>query len=263
MKNIFFIEKPYFIYALSAMLVLSSFTISKPGKHIVREAVGNHTISSSPVVILELFTSQGCSSCPPADAILAEYANAHDAHIIPLSFHVDYWNRLGWADPFSSRVFSERQQWYSQHLPKGSIYTPQLIVNGVGEVVGNNRPSVKALVQKALAATQSATIEISDISVGKNILNFHYKAVNATQNDVLNIALVQKQATTHIKAGENEGVTITNHNIVRSFIRQAASNEGAGLIEIPVSFKAADYALVVYVQHKKDLSVVAACMKEL
>ncbi len=99
------------------------------------------------IVVLELFTSQGCSSCPPADALLAEYAAAHNIHIVPLSFHVDYWNRLGWTDPFSNKVYSERQQWYSEHLPKGSIYTPQLIVNGRGEAVGNNRKMIGNLVQ--------------------------------------------------------------------------------------------------------------------
>ncbi len=215
------------------------------------------------IVILELFTSQGCSSCPPADALLAEYVAAHDPNIIPLSFHVDYWNRLGWTDPFSSKLYSERQQWYSQHLPKGSVYTPQLIVNGRYETVGNNRPSVKGLVQKELLAKQQGMIEVTDLSIEKNTLNFHYKASGIDKNELLNIALVEKQATTHIKAGENEGVTITNHNIVRSFFTQAAVTEGSGVVNLPISFKATEYALVLYIQDKKDLSVTAAVMKEL
>ena len=194
---------------------------------------------------------------------MAEYAAAHDAHIIPLSFHVDYWNRLGWADPFSNNAYSARQQWYSRYLPQHSVYTPQLVVNGREEVVGNNRNAVKKMVQKELAVKQSETILVNDVSIGKNALTFHYKTTQTDQNNILNIALVQKQATTSIKTGENEGVTITNHNIVRSFISQPISKDGLGLISLPSSFKAGEYALVLYVQNKKDLSVTAAVFKEL
>jgi hypothetical protein len=215
------------------------------------------------VVIMELFTSQGCSSCPPADALLAEYATANNEHIIPLSFHVDYWNRLGWADPFSNSAYSARQQWYSQHLPKGSVYTPQLIVNGRSEAVGNNRNAVKGLVQKESAGKQSENISITDIKIGSNALFFHYKTMNANNDRLLNIALVQKQATTNIHAGENQGVTITNHNIVRSFSTQPLTNDGAGQINLPASFKASDYALVLYAQNKNDLSITAAVMHSL
>ena len=215
------------------------------------------------IVIMELFTSQGCSSCPPADALLAEYASAHNMNIIPLSFHVDYWNRLGWADPFSNSAYSARQRWYSEHLPKGSVYTPQLIVNGRGEAVGNNRNTVKRLVEKELSEKVSESILVENIAVAQNSISFHYKTTNAGKNDVLNIALVQKQATTNIRAGENEGVTITNHNIVRSFTTQQINNDGSGQISLPPSFKASEYALVVYLQNKNDLTINAAVMKEL
>jgi len=215
------------------------------------------------MVVMELFTSQGCSSCPPADALLAEYAAAHNEQIIPLSFHVDYWNRLGWADPFSNKIYSERQQWYSQHLPKGSVYTPQLIVNGKGEAVGNNRKTVSSLVQNELTNEKKETISVQDFTVEKNEIRFHYKAANTSKDEVLNIALVQKQATTNIKAGENKGVTITNHNIVRSFATQSINNEGTGSINIPAMFKASEYALVLYVQNKTDLSISTAAMKDL
>src|SRR6478609_7361685 len=89
-------------------------------------SIDNQTISNvsavaKPMVVMELFTSQGCSSCPPADAILAGYVASHNEQIIPLSFHVDYWNRLGWTDSFSSSVYSARQQWYSQHIPQATV----------------------------------------------------------------------------------------------------------------------------------------------
>jgi hypothetical protein len=245
------------IFLIISVLMLISFQNKRIG-----QKPGNLT-GTNGLVVLELFTSQGCSSCPPADALLAEYAVAHNEHIIPLSFHVDYWNRLGWADPFSNKAYSERQQWYSQHLPKGSVYTPQLIVNGRGEAVGNNRKIVNGFVQDELLVKKAETISVTDISFDKNMVSFHYSSANTNDHEILNIALVQKQAITHIKAGENEGVTITNHNIVRSFRTQVLSNEGAGSIALPAMFKSSEYALVLYVQNKNDLSISAATMKDL
>ncbi len=216
---------------------------------------------SKKVVVLELFTSQGCSSCPPADALLAEYAEANNEQIIPLSFHVDYWNRLGWTDPFSNATYSDRQQWYSAHLPRGSIYTPQLVVNGKMEAVGNNRTAVSKLVQQELKEPAKGLITIDEIKVSKNMINFHYTAELTTLDALINIALVQKEVITNIKAGENEGVRITNRNIVRSFITQPVSMEGVGIIIVPPTFKTAEYALVVYVQGRKDLTILAATQK--
>lgn len=244
------------------LLIISALMlISSQNKNVNQKTPG----ASAPggLAVLELFTSQGCSSCPPADALLAEYAAAHNEHIIALSFHVDYWNRLGWADPFSNKAYSERQQWYSARLPKGSVYTPQLIVNGRREAVGNNRNAIKNLVQEGLSVDKTETVSIENISIGKSELDFHYKSVNTNRNEILNIALVQKQAGTHIKAGENEGLTVTNHNIVRSFLMQPVSKEGSGMIGLPAAFRPAEYSLVLYVQNKNDLSITTAIMKDL
>ncbi|MES2005919.1 MAG: DUF1223 domain-containing protein [Bacteroidota bacterium] len=229
-----------------------------------QNAFGRPASKASPaIVVMELFTSQGCSSCPPADALLAEYAKGNDMRIMPLSFHVDYWDRLGWTDPFSNRMYSERQQWYSSHLPKGSVYTPQLIVNGRNEAIGSNRNTIGKLVQQELKAAAPGEIVIDEITVGKNMINFHYTTNVTTQDAVLNVALIQREATTQIKAGENEGVTLTNHNIVRSFITQPVSKEGTGIVNLPASFKASEYALVLYTQGRKDISITAAVKREL
>lgn len=242
-----------------ALLLFSALTlISSRNK-----PVSYKRVAGEKTVVMELFTSQGCSSCPPADALLGEYAAARDNHIIALSFHVDYWNRLGWADPFSSSDYSARQQHYSEHFPQHSVYTPQLVVNGREEAVGNNRSAVKKIVQNELAEKQQENIVIEEVTIGKNSISFHYKAAGTHPGEVLNIALVQKQATTKIKAGENEGIAITNHNIVRSFTTQSLNNDGMGLINLPPSFKPADYSLVVYIQNKKDFFINAAALKEL
>jgi hypothetical protein len=209
-------------------------------------------------VVMELFTSQGCSSCPPADAILAEYANSNNRQIIPLSFHVDYWNRLGWMDPYSNKLYSERQQWYSQHLPKGSIYTPQLIVNGQTEVVGNNRPSVKALVEKQLTIKPMTFIETNNYFVDHNNLKCNYAIKGSWENSIINFALVEKKAVTHIQAGENEGKILTNQNIVKQFISKSASVNGSQVIILPENMPHSAFSVVVYLQNIKTGEIKAA-----
>ena len=201
-KNMVLLRRAAFM-ALSVIIIFSALALinTENARISAQQRIG---MPGQNFVIMELFTSQGCSSCPPADALLAEYASAHNDNIIPLSFHVDYWNRLGWTDPFSKSAYSARQQWYSQHLPQHSVYTPQLVVNGKSEAVGNNRNAVKGLVQKELTARSSAGISIEEATIGKNAVIFHYKTTGTGQYDVLNIALVQKKATTRIKSGEQK-----------------------------------------------------------
>jgi hypothetical protein len=95
--------------------------------------------NSSGFVIMELFTSQGCSSCPHADDLLGEYAEKNDDQIIPIAFHVDYWNYLGWKDSFATLQYTQRQENYDVNFLHASVYTPQLIVNGETEIVGSDK----------------------------------------------------------------------------------------------------------------------------
>src|SRR6476659_11225578 len=99
--------------------------------------------------ILELFTSEGCSSCPPADRLLPQLSSTN-ASIIPLSFHVDYWDRYGWKDPFSNAAFTGRQGEYAKQFKLESIYTPQLVINGAYELVGSNKASAEEDIRKSL-----------------------------------------------------------------------------------------------------------------
>src|SRR5215831_2449684 len=106
----------------------------------------------APVAVIELYTSQGCSSCPPADRLLAQTiadANSAGKNIFAMEFHVDYWNQLGWTDPFSDHKFSERQQDYDSRL-KTSVYTPQMVVNGKTAFVGSAQSELKSALSSAL-----------------------------------------------------------------------------------------------------------------
>lgn len=214
-----------------------------------------------PVVVLELFTSQGCSSCPPADALLGKYAASSVQPIIPLSFHVDYWNRLGWSDPFSQPAFSQRQEWYRNHIQGSSLYTPQLVVDGKYELVGSNRTAVGNLVQKELAEPKQGSIQLRQVLRKNDRIQFQYEATNP--GEILNIALIEKSATTSIQAGENKGLRLLNHNVVRSFHSQAAARNGEGEISLPRDFKAEAYALVVYTQGKMNTMIGSAVYMDL
>ena len=109
-------------------------------------------------VVVELFTSEGCSSCPPADELLAKLDKTQliaGVEIIPLEFHVDYWNELGWTDPFSSSLFSERQNSYARAFGNGRIYTPQMVVDGGAEFVGSNSGRAYEAIRRAARRTKS------------------------------------------------------------------------------------------------------------
>ena len=139
-------------------------------------------------VVVELFTSQGCSSCPPADAILGELAK--QPGLLPLAFHVDYWNRLGWKDPYSSAESTQRQRAYARLLGLRTIYTPQMVVDGRIDVVGSERADVLKAIDAAREGQNTVPIEL------------------ARDGDGLRV---------RVGAGENGGRTLTEFNIVRHF----------------------------------------------
>ncbi|MEM9704235.1 MAG: DUF1223 domain-containing protein, partial [Planctomycetota bacterium] len=117
--------------------------------------------------VVELFTSQGCSSCPPADAVLEALAEraAEEAEngriLLPISWHVDYWNRLGWADPYSDARHTARQRAYAAELSDGRVYTPQAVVNGAAETVGSRKKNVAALIDKAFKEQANGKLSLA------------------------------------------------------------------------------------------------------
>lgn len=157
--------------------------------------------------VVELFTSQGCSSCPPADALLGELSRRGD--VIALAYHVDYWDYLGWKDPFASRSATERQRLYARTLGLSGIYTPQMVVDGAVDVVGSNRPAVMAALG---GSRQGPGIRVSreagalkvDVAAAKG----------APESEVVLVAYAEK-AETKVQRGENAGRSLTEYGIVR------------------------------------------------
>lgn len=162
-------------------------------------------------VVVELFTSQGCSSCPPADAILGQLAARKD--VIAMSLPITYWDMLGWKDTLASDADTKRQKAYAQTMWRGGVYTPQIIVDGVTDVVGGRDAQVESTIAARASDQQSVSVSLSadKRAVHVGVGSADVKDANAT----IWLFRVLPQATVAITDGENKGHTYTYHNIVR------------------------------------------------
>ncbi|ADB38547.1 DUF1223 domain-containing protein [Spirosoma linguale] len=215
-------------------------------------------LKHEPVAVVELFTSQGCSSCPSADRLLNEtLANATktNRNIIGLSFHVDYWDRLGWKDPFSNHAFTKRQYQYSEHFGLPGVYTPQEVVNGQSEFVGSNRVQQSSQLDKALQEAATAGVQLKISAPSPNTRTLSYTLDGELANAVLNVALVSKMAVTQVSRGENAGHKLVHNNVVRAFQTVPASSNGTVTLTLPDGFDPANGAVVAYVQGQQKLEI--------
>jgi hypothetical protein len=159
-------------------------------------------------VVLELFTSEGCSSCPPAELIVNELAQRPD--VLALSFHIDYWDGLGWRDRYSLASATERQRGYARTLRRSSVYTPQVVIDGSRDIVGSQRGAV----MEALSGRRDGVA--TWLSVSGGTIQIHVgTGSDAASADVLLVGYL-REATTHIGRGENSGRTVKESNIVLS-----------------------------------------------
>lgn len=182
-----------------------------------------HTSKGSPIVV-ELFTSQGCSSCPSADRLLTELAAREDIEIIPLSFHVDYWNHIGWTDPFSSGAWSDRQRRYAKSFGGNRIYTPQMVVNGRWEGVGSNRGDISRLLERAAVEPPLAAIRVfaeivSDDRLRVAVTTDRIEPEFASKRFAVWIGVVESDLVTPVGRGENASKTLRNDRVVRRLER--------------------------------------------
>jgi hypothetical protein len=246
------------------LFILSAFAIfACSGSANKKQTVSNNTsikkVNSTytSVAVLELFTSEGCSSCPPADNLLPQLAKL-DSNIIHLSFHVDYWNRLGWTDPFSSSEFSDRQRKYGEQFHLEGVYTPQLVINGEYELVGSNRNTATSTIKKVLAEKAAVQIKIDEVKKDGNKLIVTCEAEGNLKKSDLLAALVQKQAVMNVKAGENSGAKLSHTNVVRSFAKQTAAQKTSFTFEMPSDVTDDNWKLIIYAQQKNDLKITGA-----
>ena len=214
-------------------------------------------------VIVELFTSEGCSSCPPADQLLARIAAAPStdgALVVPLGEHVDYWDQLGWRDRFSSAAYTRRQEAYARRLGGEGPYTPQLVIDGRSECVGSDASAARTAVAKAaLQPHGTMTVQLAGLQVAVRASNLPQKS--SERADVY-IAITEDDLRSVVTRGENHGRTLTHAAVVRQLtLIGEASGSSAGLehaIALAPDWRREALHLVAFVQERRTGAVLAA-----
>jgi hypothetical protein len=214
------------------------------------------TAASAKPVVVELFTSQGCSSCPPADALLGEIAKL--PNVVALAFHVDYWDSIGWRDRYEIPAAASRQVRYVDTLNLSSAFTPQVVIDGKASYVGSDRRRILS----ALAQRQEDVpigVEVSESEVTVSLPE------RAVQNGCdLNVIAYLPEAATAVGRGENSGRTLTEYNIVRQFRRVAAWDGKPSVLRLPLSSFPADATRVaVLLQRGNQGSIVGSAVAAL
>ena len=205
---------------------------------------------AEPRAVVELFTSQGCSSCPPADKVLGELAK--DPSVIALSLPIDYWDYLGWKDTLADSRFSARQKAYSRMRGDREVYTPQAVVNGSAHVIGSDRAGIEGAIGDTGKTDGVMSVPVSMTISGKQI-NVSVAASNkgpAAKHGEVWICSVSKSVPIAIGRGENRGREVTYHNVVRNLLKVGDWNGTAGSWSVPLENISRDGvdAAVVYVQ---------------
>lgn len=176
------------------------------------------SVSATPKAVVELYTSQGCSSCPAADAVLGQLAGRDD--VIAVSFSVDYWDYLGWKDTLAQGKFAERQKAYAKALGDGMVYTPQVVVNGAAHVNGSDAGKILAAIEKTNKALAPSHVPVR-VSVvdSKLVVDVGAAPLGATLKDAtLWLAIISPTVQVPITRGENKGKTVTYSNVVRELM---------------------------------------------
>lgn len=224
---------------------------------------GGSGAAGSPVAVVELFTSEGCSSCPPADALLASLADDAQSAGKPvylLSFHVDYWDRLGWSDPYADAAHTRRQRRYAQHFAARNVYTPQMIVNGSAEFVGSNRAKATHEIEQALKRKSAVAVTLKKPSRSGEEVTVEYTVSPVPEKSLLHVAVVERELITKVPRGENAGRTLRHDNVVRRFQTIELSGAEVGKVEfkLPPSLRPERSSVIAYVQDAGNLTVLGA-----
>ena len=220
---------------------------------------------AEPFVILELFTSEGCSDCPTAEVWLNEItdkAMADKSYIYPLAFHVDYWNKLGWRDVFSDAAYSNRQRRYREAFGNEVVYTPQLIANGTSEFVGSDRSKTTEEMEKALREIPPVYFSMEPDEEWKSL---HYEIIDTSiESEELvadyefNVAIVERGLVTQVSRGENKNRTLEHENVVRHFQTHPLSQDAKIDITYSPGELNKNHSIIAFVQHKKTMQIVGA-----
>jgi len=236
---------------------------------------GRQSTAARVAVVAELFTSEGCSSCPPADDLLRRLIDEQPiqgVEVIALGEHVDYWNHQGWKDPFSSSKFTARQQQYGQIIGDDRIYTPQLIVDGRAEMIGSDDAQVrKSLAEEAKAPHASmkmtATRDTDGRAVAVRVDANGIPPDDAKSGDLdVVLALVENGLVSEVKAGENARRTLHHSAVTRrlevvgSLPKDATSGTATAKLPLATAWTADNMRIVAFLQHRGSRRICGAAM---
>jgi len=243
------------IFVLSA-LVIAAVLVSTGFMN--AKLLKNANADNKGFAVIELFTSEGCSSCPSADELVARIQKESDGKpVYILAYHVDYWNRLGWKDPFSSADFSRRQHDYANYLHLQSVYTPQIVVNGRIEFVGSQEGTLRNAIRTSLQKPAATRLSLSVVGSGKNEISLKYIAEGTDKNTTLFIALLQQHAQTKVLRGENGGHTLSHVQIVTK-LQRIALQGAAGVANIKTSAGSDNQEAIGFLQNTVTGAIMAA-----
>jgi len=229
-----------------------------------------------PPVVVELFTSQGCSSCPPADGLLGRIAGlvVDQAQVIPLSEHVDYWNYLGWRDPFSDKLYSERQRDYAVSFGQRSVFTPEMVVDGVRGFNGASESAAReAIVSRLRARKEKLSVQAVRLKDSIEVRVSRSAGVgagaragfdsrigpNKDKNQSLIVCLTQDNLSVPVRSGENSGRRLSHHAVVR--VMREVENPGGQVsvsFELDPSWKLSDMHAVSFLQDRNSKEITGA-----
>lgn len=214
--------------------------------------------SENNFAVVELFTSEGCSSCPPADKVLSgliSEARDKNLNIYGLSFHVDYWDYIGWKDPYSDNKYSRRQRQYAQAFKTDRIYTPQMIVNGQKEFIGSSQSKAQTSIRDALAKPASVKISLQS-KLENQKLQIDYSVAGLPTNAMVHLALVESGLAQDIKSGENRGRVLKHDNVVRDF-QTFQTKKGQATFHLS-EVENDNTGVIIYVQDQNSMKILGA-----
>lgn len=215
------------------------------------------------VSLLELYTSEGCDSCPPADRWLAELPKKglSSSYIVPLAFHVDYWNYLGWVDPFAQKSFSDRQRDFGDWTKAATVYTPEFLLNGTEYrrwTIGNFTDEIKRAAQKPARA--DITLRLS--RVGSTLQIASEASLRERRDASLYVALYENNLRTDVRAGENRGRTLQHEFVVRRLLGPFPLGDGKiqrqETLTLARDWKVADLGVATFVQETRGTEILQA-----
>ncbi len=217
--------------------------------------------AGEPFAVVELFSSEGCSSCPSGDKALmdlASQAKADGRRIFTLSFQVDYWNYLGWVDPNSKEEFTARQYQYARALGSSSVYTPQMVVNGMHGFTGSDRTQAGQYIEEALGVPSAAEVAVKARIAPDGRLEARFTCAGIPPKALLHVALVEQGLESQVGAGENSGKLLKHGNIVKQLKTMAPTAEGVIVFDRPSRADPGHYAFVAFLQDPDSMKISGA-----